>query len=85
MDGADRRRKAGFGAQRITPGDLNKVIRASAQFVDEVGDQLVEPTSLANDADERLARHGFFRREDGGFDAQHPLPPARGRRQIEKV
>ena len=85
MGGADRRREPGFGAQRIAAGDLNEVVRAAAQFVDEVGDQLVEPAVLANQADERLARNGFFRGEDGGFDAQHPFAPAGGRRQVEKV
>ena len=79
MGGADRRGEAGFGAQRIAAGDEGEVVRASAQFVDEIGDQIVEPASLADQADERLARHGFFRGEDGGFDAQHPFAPARGR------
>ena len=85
MGGADRRREAGFGAQRIAAGDEGEVVGAAAQFVDEVGDQIVEPAVLADQADERLARDGFFRGEDGGFDAQHPFPPARGRRQVEKL
>ena len=39
------------------------------------------PTS----ADQRFARNRFCRGEDRGFDAQHPFPPARGRRQVEKL
>ena len=85
MGGADRRREAGFGAERIAAGDEGEVVRAAAQFVDEVGDQIVEPAVFADQADERLARNGFCRGEDGGFDAQHPFPPAGGRRQIEKL
>ena len=62
MGGADRRREAGFGAQRIAAGDEGEVVRAAAQFVDEVGDQIVEPAVLADQADQRLARDGFFAR-----------------------
>ena len=29
--------------------------------------------------------HGFLRGEDGGFDAQHPFAPARGRRQVGEL
>ena len=78
MGGADRRREAGFGAQRIAAGDEGEIVGAAAQFVDEIGDQIVEPAGLADQADERLARNGFWRGEDGGFDAQHPFAPAGG-------
>ena len=84
MGGADRRGEAGFGAQRIAAGDEGEIVRAAAQFVDEVGDQIVEPAGFADQADERLARHGFLRGEDGGFDAQHPFAPAGGGRQVEE-
>ena len=53
--------------------------------MDEVGDQIVEPAVFADQADERLARNGFLRGEDGGFDAQHPFAPAGGGRQVDKV
>ena len=85
MGGADRRREAGFGAQRIAAGDQGEVVRAAAQLVDEVGDQIVEPAGFADEADQRLARDGFCRGEDGGFDAQHPFAPAGGRRQVDEV
>ena len=62
MRGADRRGEAGFGAQRIAAGDEGEIVRAAAQLVDEVGDQIVEPAGFADQADERLARHGFLRR-----------------------
>ena len=78
MDGTDRRREAGFGAQRIAAGDLDEVVRAAAQLVGEVGDQIVEPAGFADQADERLARHGFLGGEDGRFDPQHPFAPAGG-------
>ena len=84
MSGADRRSEAGFGAERIAAGDEGEIVGTVAQFVDEIGDQFVEPAGFADQANERLAGNGFFRREDSGFDAQHPLPPARGRGQIEK-
>ena len=85
MGGADRRGEAGSGAQGIAAGDEGEVVGAAAQFVDEVGDQIVEPAGSADQADERLAGHRFWRGEDGGFDAQHPLTPAGGGRQIEKL
>ena len=78
MGGADRRGEAGFGVQRIAAGDQGEIVGAAAQFVDEIGDQIVEPAAFADQADERLARHGFWRGEDGGFDPQHPFAPARG-------
>jgi hypothetical protein len=53
--------------------------------VDEIGDQIVEPAGLADQADQRLARHGFLGGEDGGFDSQHPFAPARGGRQVDEV
>ena len=62
MGGADRRGEAGFGAQRIAAGDEGEIVGAAAQLVDEVGDQIVEPAGFADQADERLARHGFWRR-----------------------
>ena len=68
MRDADRRREAGFRAQPVAAGDKGEVVRAAAQFVGEVGDQIVEPAVLADQADQRLARHGFWRGEDGGFD-----------------
>ena len=82
MGGADRRGEAGFGAQRIAAGDEGEIVRAAAQLVDEIGDQIVEPAGFADQADERLARHGFLRGEDGGFDPQHPFAPAGGRGQV---
>ena len=82
MGGADRRGEAGFGVQRIAAGDKGEIVGAAAQLVDEIGDQIVEPAGFADQADQRLARHGFFRREDGGFDAQHPFAPAGGGRQV---
>ena len=75
-------REAGFGAQRIAAGDQGEIVGAAAQFVDEIGDQIVEPAVLADQADERLARHGFWRGEDSGFDAQHPFTPAGGGGQV---
>ena len=51
----------------------------------EVGDQIVEPAVFPNHADERLARHGFFRGEDRRFDAQHPFAPAGGGGQVNEV
>ena len=48
MGGADRRGEAGFGAQRIAAGDKGEIVGAAAQFVDEVGDQIVEPAVLAD-------------------------------------
>jgi hypothetical protein len=53
--------------------------------VDEIGDQIVEPAGFADQADQRLARHGLWRGEDGGFDAQHPFPPARGCGQVGEL
>ena len=53
--------------------------------MDEIGDQIVEPAVLADQADQRLARHGFLGGEDSGFDPQHPFPPARGRRQVGEL
>ena len=78
MRGADRRREAGFGAQRIAAGDEREVVRAAAQLLGEIGDQIVEPAILADEADQRLARNGPGGGEDRRFDAQHPFPPARG-------
>jgi hypothetical protein len=84
MDGADRRRKPGPRAERIAAGDLNEVVGATAQFVNEVGNQIVESAVETDDANQRFARDRFWRGKDRRFDAQHPFPPARGRRQIEK-
>ena len=78
MRGADRRREAGFGAQRIAAGDLDEVVRAAAQLVDEVGDQIVEPAVFADQADQRFARDGAGGGEDRRFDPEHPFAPARG-------
>ena len=85
MGGADRRREAGFGAQRIAAGDQGEIVRAAAQLVDEVGDQIVEPAVFADQADERLARKRVLRREDRGFDPQHPFAPAGGGRQVGEL
>ena len=85
MGGADRRGEAGFGAERIAAGDEGEVVRPAAQFVDEVGDQIVEPAGFADQADEGLARDGFWRGEDRGFDPQHPFAPAGGRRQVGEL
>jgi len=82
MDGADRRREPSFRAQGVAAGDLDKVVRPAAQFVDEVGDQIVEPAVLANQADERFPRNRAIGGEEGRFDAQHPFAPARGGRQV---
>ena len=82
MRGADRRGEAGFGAERIAAGDEGEIVRAAAQLVDEVGDQIVEPAGFADQADERLARHGFWGGENRGFDPQHPFAPAGGGRQV---
>ena len=62
MGGADRRGEAGFGAQGIAAGDEGEIVRPAAQLVDEIGDQIVEPAVFADQADERLAWHGFWRR-----------------------
>ena len=62
MRSADRRGEARFGVQRIAAGDKGEIVRAAAQLVDEIGDQIVEPAAFADQADERLARHGFLRR-----------------------
>ena len=85
MGGADRRGEAGFGAQRIAAGDEGEIVGAAAQLVDEVGDQIVEPAGFADQADQRLAGHGFWRGEDSGFDAQHPFAPAGGGRQVGEL
>ena len=71
--------------KRVAAGDEGEIVGAAAQFVDEIGDQIVKPAILADQADERLTGNGSFRREDGGFDAEHPLAPACGGRQIEKL
>ena len=42
--------EAGFGAQRIAAGDEGEVVGAAAQFVDEVGDQIVEPAGSGRPA-----------------------------------
>ena len=78
MGGADRRGEAGLGAERIAAGDEGEIVGAATQLVDEIGDQIVEPAGFADQSDERLARDGFFRGEDGGFDPQHPFAPAGG-------
>ena len=78
MGGADRRGEAGLGAQSIAARDEAEIVGPAAQFVDEVGDQIVEPAGFADQADQRLAGHGFLRGEDGRFDPQHPFAPARG-------
>ena len=84
MGGADRRGEAGFGAQRIAAGDEGEIVGAAAQLVDEIGDQIVEPAGLSDQANERLARDGFLRGEDGRFDAQHPFAPAGGGGQVSE-
>jgi hypothetical protein len=78
MGGADRRGEPRFGAQRVAAGDEGEVVRAAAQLVDEVGDQIVEPAGVADQANKGLARDGFLGGEDSGFDAQHPFAPAGG-------
>ena len=62
MGGADRRREAGFGAQRIAAGDEGEIVGAAAQLVDEIGDQIVEPAGFADQADERLAWNRAWQR-----------------------
>ena len=84
MGDADRRPEPGLGAQRIAAGDEGEIVGAAAQFVDEIGDQIVEPAGFADQADERLARNGFGGGEDRGFDAQHPFAPAGGGRQVDE-
>ena len=85
MGGADRRGEAGFGAERIAAGDEGEIVRAAAQLLDEVGDQIVEPAGFADQADQRLAWDGFCGGEDSGFDAQHPFAPAGGGRQVGEL
>jgi hypothetical protein len=55
MGDADRRGEAGFGLQATAAGDELQVVRAAAQLVDEVGDQIVEPAGFADDAN-RVSR-----------------------------
>ena len=77
--------EAGFGAQSIAAGDEDEIVRPAAQLVDEIGDQIVEPAVLADQADQRLARHGPGGGEDRGFDPQHPFAPAGGRGQVGEL
>jgi hypothetical protein len=76
--GADRRREARFGTERIAAGDKGEIVGAAAQFMDEIGDQIVEPAGFADQADQRLTRTRAGGGEDGGFDPQHPFTPACG-------
>jgi len=85
MGGADRGGEARLGAQSIAAGDESEAVRPAAQLLDEVGDQIVEPAALADQADQRLARDRMLGGEDGGFDPQHPLAPAGGRRQVGEL
>ena len=85
MGGADRRGEAGFRAQGIAAGDKDEVVRAAAQLVNEVGDQIVEPAGFADQADERLAGDGAGGGEDGGFDPEHPFAPAGGGGQVGEL
>src|SRR5580693_4126087 len=85
MGGADGRGEAGLGAQGVAAGDEGEIVRAAAQFVDEIGDQIVEPAGFADQADQRLARDGFLGGEDGGFDPEHPFAPAGGGGQVNEV
>jgi hypothetical protein len=78
MGGADRRGEAGFRAEHIAAGDKGEILGAAGQRVDEVGDQLLEPTVFADQADQRFAGHGFLRGKDGGFHTEHPFAPAGG-------
>ena len=78
MDGADRRREAGLGAERIAAGDEDEVIRPAAQLVDEVSDQIVEPAILADQTNEDFAGDWAGGGEDRRFDPQHPFAPAGG-------
>ena len=77
MRSADRRREAGLGAQRIAAGDERKVVRATAQLLDEIGDQIVEPAVLADQANEGFARDWAGGGEDRRLDPEHPFAPAR--------
>src|SRR5574337_736817 len=78
----DRRREPGFGSQRIAAGDEHEIVRARAQLFLQVGDQVVEFATLADKADERLARNRARGGEDHRFHAQHPFSPAGGQRQV---
>src|ERR1700722_20915533 len=82
MRSADRRGEAGLGAQGIAAGDEGEIVRAAAQFVAEVGDQIVKPAGLANNAHQRLAWHRPGGGEDRGFDPEHPFAPAGGCGQV---
>ena len=59
MRGSDPGGEASFGAQGIAAGDLDEVVRAAAQLVSEVGDQIVEPAVLS-----RARRTGASRGTD---------------------
>ena len=83
VGGADRRGEARFGAQSIAAGDEGEIVGAAAQLVDEISDQSVEPAGFADQADQRLARHGFWGGEDGGFDAQQSIR-ASGRLRVSR-
>ena len=65
MGGADGRGEAGLGAQGVAAGDEGEIVRAPAQFVDEIGDQIVEPAGFADQADERLTGDRAGGGEDG--------------------
>jgi hypothetical protein len=60
MRSADRRGEASLGVQCIAAGDKGEIVGAAAQLADEIGDQIVEPAGLADQVDERPARHGFW-------------------------
>ena len=85
MGGADHWGEARFGVERIAAGDKGEIVGAPTQFVDEIGDQVVEPAGFADQADQRLTRNRAGGGEDGGFDAQHPFTPAGGGRQVDKL
>jgi hypothetical protein len=78
MRGSDPGGEASFGAQGIAAGDLDEVVRAAAQLVSEVGDQIVEPAVLAHEAHGRLARDGLCGGENRRLDPEHPFAPAGG-------
>jgi hypothetical protein len=66
MRSADRRRETGFGAERVAARDVNKVVGPTAQLVDEISDQIVEPAGVADQAAERLTRNRAGGGEDDG-------------------
>jgi impB/mucB/samB family len=68
----------------LAAGDEGEIIGSAAQFVDQIGDQIVEPAGLADQPDERLAWNRTGGGEDSGFDPEHPFAPAGGGRQVDE-